>query len=140
MNKETAPIIQAFVTENHIDLLRQHFQASNNQFGTFIEPGNTEFRLGENIVLWLNGDGVVMGLEGVVVDVSVQAGADYDRVNYAVAVPAKHIGVFMVVQNLYGHIGKAGETIPKHNYREWPEEIINDRRPKSKGSHLTRVK
>jgi len=139
MNKEDTPTIQAFVMENHIDLIRRHFKEPNHDFGTQPEPGNTEFRLGEDVVLWLNNSGVIMGLEGVVVNVSIQLGANYDRAVYDVAVPAKHAGVFMVVQNLYGHIGKAGETTPKHNYRAWPDEIINDRRQPQRPK-LTRVK
>jgi hypothetical protein len=138
MDNQQTPLIAAFLIQEHIDSLRKF--SSQPDHIKALEPQNTNFILGEDVVLWLQGSKQVIGIDGVVANIFAEDRGDYVRAVYAVAIPAQKEGIWMVVQGLYGHISKQGSTTPEHNYRAWPDEVLVDRRPKPKSTHLTRIK
>lgn len=131
--KEDTPSITAFLQQEQIDAIKALPPGGIRNMGSM-------FSLGEDVVLWMQGPASVLGVDAMVVGIGYQHLEQYDRFVYAVAIPARAEGIYMVVQGLTGHLSKAGTQTPEHTYRSWPEEIINDTRPKPKGSHLKRVK
>jgi len=100
----------------------------------------SRFKLGETVKKWFFTSAGHHAALGVIIEVDLIDCGHQDIIAYKIAFPVEDSDVYLMSPNFIAHISPADTTAPEYPYYAWPLEVVKDRTPKIKGSHLSLVK